>query len=222
MPYHEFVELRIDSIGIYAHSEGDLTFQVIDLCESVIILSQDFKIKKGKQSLLINKIVENDFSLDLFVCIKTDAVLFEMDCEEFKECCNCECEKEYEVGRIMECEAKSIENIEWIEQKSFCLKAEIGCNFENILCEYSSYFMDARLYGIAIKLLNEKLHSYKVGWFTNANNKIVEEMLLPKLQEEYFHLIGLAVRNIQGIMNDSICWECDAINGKYPMVGSLA
>jgi hypothetical protein len=222
MPFHDFVELRITDIGLYAKKGGDGEFLVVDLGTGDTIYRQEIKIVEGKQRIAINTIIENDFSLDLFIGIRSkDAIFFGMSCEEFKPCCQCLCETEAEIARIQDCEGKSIENIEWIYNKAFCLKAEIGCNFEALLCENAKYFMDARNHGIGIKILEEKINSYQRGWFSDANVDVVREQTLPMLKERYFELIGLGITNLRDVMTGSICFECDGISGTHPMVGSI-
>jgi hypothetical protein len=222
MPYEDFVELRIAEIGLYAKTGGDGEFLVIDLSTGETLYRQEIKIEVGKQKIAINTVIVNDFSLDLFIGIKSDtAVFFDMACKEFKPCCQCLCETQEEIGRIQNCEGKSIDNIEWIANKAFCLKAEIGCNFEDILCEYAKYFIEARNYSIAIKILEEKLNSYQRGWFSDANVETVREQLLPDLKTRYYELIGLAITNIKDIMDGSICWECDSLSATHPMIGSI-
>lgn len=222
LPFHDFVELRIKEIGLYAKSGGDGEFLVIDLGTGETIYRQEIKIAVGKQRIAINTIIENDFSLDLFIGIRSkDAIFFGMDCKEFKPCCNCLCETETEIARIQDCEGKSIENIEWIANKAFCLKAEIGCNFEALLCENARYFIEARNYGLAVKILEEKVNTYQRGWFSDANAESVREQLLPELKARYYELIGLGITNVRDIMNGSICFECDAISGTHPMIGEI-
>jgi hypothetical protein len=222
MPYHEFLELKIIEIGVFAHTAGDAEFLVADLSCGDIVYRKEIKIKTGKQKIAIGVTLENDFNADFFIGIKSkDAVFYDMECRDFKPCCECLCKTECEIARIQDCEGKQVENIEWIANKAFCLKAEIGCNFDKILCEYSEYFLEARKYCIAIKILEQKINSYERGWFSDANVELVKETTLPELKERYYELIGLGITNIREVMDDSICWQCDPISGMHPMIATI-
>ena len=228
LPYHDFVYIHLKSLDFAVHQAGEIKVFIIDLIENEVIFTETIKVFKGRSSYDLNKKIYSSDHQHLFVGIATDiknggATLKNVSCSEVADCCDCkeDCGCNNDFGILKKCnEVYKCENIDYIHDKYFCARLDVRCDFEKMICEYSEFFGRAYLFAVALRILNEKRLSTTRGWYQDANSEELRVDDIPRMKKEYKELILLAINDIQGIMQDSICWSCDGINVSRPTMGN--
>lgn len=215
LPFHQFTRYNIRGVDLFAKEKGVVEIHVIDILNSQNIYIKEENITRGKNTILINEIIKSIDTTELFIGIRIkEGSLVSLYCEELIDKCGCDCDCEIDFGKLEICDIYTRENIQSFKHKTFCLNAALECSFEEMVCEYGKFFNEAYKYRVGLDILNKKINSYDRGWFIDGNHDIVLNYTLPKLEEDYYKHISLAITNVRKLLDDSICWDCDGINGR--------
>ena len=225
LPFHEFTEYDLKSISLYGIQRGRIRLHIIDLLSGDNYYICDYDTKKGKNTIKVDKQINSSDSTLIFIGIEVlEGSVMALECDEIADCCGCNCVEECDIslGKLEPCGVYNCEAIETYKYRAFCPNDAVTCNFEKMVCEYAEFFQEAYMYRVALDILDDKINSYQRGWYSDANVTTVIDYTKPEIKEMYYKLIHLAITNIRGITNDSICWSCDAVSGGKPFISSYA
>lgn len=225
IPYHQFTQYNLKSLDLYAIQKSEIQVYVIDLLNGDTLYNETKEVLKGRQSVKIGKITKSYDSTLLFVGVRiVSGSLMAVSCSDSGDCCGCECLDECDInlGTLKDSGIYNCDSIEDYSYKAFCPNDSIECNFEDMICEYSTFFNDAYNHKVAVNLLEEKLNTYQRSWFADANVQVIMDYTLPQTKEMYYKLLSLAISNIRGIMQDGVCFSCDSNISSTPFISSYA
>jgi hypothetical protein len=225
IPYHQFTQYNLKSLDLYAIQKSSIQVYVIDLLNGDTLYSETKEVLKGRQNIKIGEITKSYDSTLLFVGVRIiSGSLMAVSCSDSGDCCGCECLDECDIslGTLKEDGIHNCEAILDYDYKAFCPNDAIECNFQDMICEYASFFNDAFNSKVAVNLLEEKLNTYQRSWFADANVQITIDYTLPQTKEMYYKLLSLAISNIRGIMKDGVCFSCDGNLSKTYLMSSYA
>lgn len=221
MPMNEISYLQIDSIGLSVYRAGNVEFGIYNVSTSQIEFQQTYAVSGAECVVELNLRIDSEFGSQYLVYLRPlDAILTEMNCNLFSDKCGC-----YEaintftkpVNFAPDCD--HVYNECGLTSMNFCLKAGLHCDFDKLICNYSTQLITAYKYKVGLSLLMHRISTSNRGTVIEGNKEEIKQEIIPMVQDHYERRIKEVVRQLKSLMEDSVCWTCDE-EIAIPLAGS--
>ena len=211
--------IRLNYLYLASLSAGQTTLAVFELRTGQQIHNETIDVRKGINVYDIDKEWAVSFAgEDVFVAVaQNDLTLMQFNCSELTTGCGCGCGAfldEFAPFAINACDAISPNEGYSPTVSGVCIDAVLTCNLDSLICRMEVRNELVHLYQIAfaVELWKFTMVSPNLNWSTHHYNPIfIREDILPMAEKEYYKRLALAVRRIETLTHDSICWKCDPL-----------
>jgi hypothetical protein len=205
LPEGEHVKLHLK--GLYLHSDEATTSQVTvkDYFTGQVFKLLPVTLEGGQQYLEIDEYFGTAANKSLLIEIDSATITARMYTRYGKyqpwHSCN-QCCYDYEPYFT-----GTIDGITTGQPIGIYPDAEIICSVESFICKHIHKFVSPIKHKIAERLLDYKLHSYKLNVFTATPRELTQSSM-NKLNSRYKELLASQLNRID-LTNEGVCFECN-------------
>lgn len=213
--YNKDLSINIESFFVNSLTEAETTFSIFDLNSSEQVYSENVKIKKGINEIPVNQkyLVEYQGE-NLFIGIRTDKITTsELRCGGLMSMCSCDVSSyasEFKPAYFDVCDEINISMFKLQQQNGTCIKAQIMCDIDNLICRNKEQFANIYKYAFALELLKHGLVTSRRNWqVDNLDVYKLREITIPMIEQKFYQTLSNTVKSMQNLLNNSVCFLCD-------------